>query len=515
MSTIRCSVVLLLCLGWLPAWAASPAAGTNVLPQPVVEKVTGKTVILARKAESIGVALPERTGAPIAEGMNLLKRRAAALGYKLVACDTRSSQIALARCSEETLTQLLKSHGIEEKLEANRLSQAYHITVESSSTGKPLMAIRAAHDWGLFYGLVSLCQLLDVDDAGNLCVPAVEILDFPEIAHRLAKTGAEAPPDLVERFAAWLPLYKISQVGLQYHGKNSKNPEPDFTTNIKTLCPRLRRAGTLESIVYFCPFRGQKDKKTGRTDGAYDFPSAADKAAYGDYLLWIMAQGAHGIEVDYNDWPGSSEVPISDVLNLAYEKVKKQYPDAYVLYCPPARGKESYRGMPTPDLRQTLSRVPPGVWPLWTGPYTLIREPLPAAQVETWTKEAGRRPFLWLNRVALEVKESFSNPVPGLKDRRVFAGDRLPKELNRLFEGVHFNAGLSPGGNKLPGDFDPRSLAYLATAADYVWNPHKWEPAESYRRAVRFVEVMRPLLNDESSTQTAPSDQGNRARKQP
>jgi hypothetical protein len=81
---------------------------------------------------------------------------------------------------------------------------------------------------------------------------------------KVAKTGAEASPDLVERFAAWLPLYKISQIGLQYHGKNSKNPEPDFTTNIKTLCPRLRRSGTLESIVYFCPFRAPKGNKAGR-----------------------------------------------------------------------------------------------------------------------------------------------------------------------------------------------------------------------------------------------------------
>ena len=72
-----------------------------------------------------------------------------------------------------------------------------------------------------------------------------------------------------------------------------------------------------------------------------------------------------------------------------------------------------------------------------------------------------------------------------------------------------------PGYNQLPTYFAPDALAYLATAADYVWNPHKWEPAESYRRAVRFVEVMAPLLDHKASTQTAPSDQGDRAPKQP
>lgn len=476
----------------------APAAGSSqhalVMPRPVVETVKGENVRLAGKAESLRIALPDRTDGPISEGLKLLSRRATALGHKLETGDAGSSPIILSRCSQETIAQLLKNHNIREKLDPNRSQQAYHLAAESSPTGRPILRLQAAHDWGLFYAMVSLCQLLDADDKGALSVPAVEVLDFPEIACRLAKTSAANPPGLVDQFAAWLPLFKISQIGLQYHGKNSKNPEADFTTNIKNLCSQLRQSGTLESIVYFCPFRGERDKGTGQVKGAYDFSFEADKSAYGEYLLWIMAQGAHGIEVDYNDWPGSPEVPISDVLNLACEKVRKRYPDAYVLYCPPARGKESYRGMPTPDLRQTLSRVPPSVWPLWTGPLTLITKPLQAEQVEQWTKEAGRRPFLWVNRVALEVKESFSRPVPGLKDRRAFAGDLLPRELNRLFEGVHLNAGLSPGGNKLPGDFDPRGLAYLATAADFLWNPRGWEPAESHRRAVRFVEVMLPLV---------------------
>ena len=91
MSAIRYAAVLLLCQGWLPASAASPAAGTNISPRPVIEKVEGKTIVLAQKAEPVTMALPERTGAPIAEGMNLLKRRASALGYKLVSGEVRSS----------------------------------------------------------------------------------------------------------------------------------------------------------------------------------------------------------------------------------------------------------------------------------------------------------------------------------------------------------------------------------------------------------------------------------------
>ena len=78
--------------------------------------------------------------------------------------------------------------------------------------------------------------------------------------------------------------------------------------------------------------------------------------------------------------------------------------------------------------------------------------------------------------------------------RRVFRGDLLPKELNRLFEGVHFNAGFSSKHFDLPEDFNAEALAYMATAADYVWNPQGWKADESARRAQRFVAIMRPLV---------------------
>lgn len=305
----------------------------------------------------------------------------------------------------------------------------------------------------------------------------MEILDSPELAHRLVKANAERPPAQVKPYVAWLPLLKISQIGLQYHGTNSKHPNADFTTNIKTMCPRLRRQGTLESIVYFCPFRGEGDPESGPLKRAYDFASEADRSAYADYLLWNMAQGAHGIDIDYNDWADNRDLPIADVINRAYETVKKPSLDAYVLYCPPLTGSETYQGMASPRMRETLYRVPPEVWPLWAGVSDWMTEllqakPLTAARTDRWTRLAGRRPFLWVNRVATGAKGSFSRVLPGTKDDRVFAGDLLPRDLSRLFEGVHLNVGVLSAKKGSEPRFTTRELVYLATAADFVWNPH-------------------------------------------
>jgi len=329
--------------------------------------------------------------------------------------------------------------------------------------------------YGTHYGLVSLCQLLGNDGQGGLELPRVRIADWPEIGLRLAKTSASSSSlAALQQFAAWLPLFKMNLMGLQFHGGNSKEPGP-FSENVKAICSQARRDGILETIVYFCPFRGK----------GYDFTRPEDQQQYAQFLQWILEQGAHGIEVDYNDWPGKG-TPIEDVINLACRAVAERNPHAYALYCPPNQGASQYRGPASPEMRRILTSVPSNVWPLWTGMATLIQKPLTVADVEEWTRAAGRRPFLWVNRVSPKVDRAFARPVSEVPGAFAYRGELLPKELNRLFEGVHFNTNPTVTSN-------PKMAAYLATAADYVWNPQGWEAVESCRRARRFAEIMQTL----------------------
>ena len=468
---------------------SAPPAG-RILPRPRIESLRPEAVTLARKGQKLSVRLEAAAGPAGREGVKLLDRRLRGLGAGGAspvgaAAAQNPPPVTVSLCTPAELAEQLRVHAAE-KLAPPRLRQAYSLKITRADAGGRVR-IAAAADRGLYYGLVSLCQLLDADPAGNVSLPVGEVLDWPEIACRLAKTsGSMNPVRKVARFAQWLAPLKISQVGIQYHGSNSRKPDRNFIENVRTICGHYRKTGTLETIVYFCPFRGG-----GR---AYQFRSDADKAAYAKFLLSVMAQGAHGIEVDYNDWPGSKGVPIAEVLNLACRAVLAKHGDAHVLYCPPLSGKECYRGMATEQMGRTLAKVPPRVHTLWTGMQTLIGRRLKAEQVERWTKIAGRRPFLWVNRVALGVGSSFSRPVPAAGGARAFCGERLPRQLHRLFEGVHLNAGISRGYNKLTGEFTPEAMAYLATAADFLWNPHDWDAAESARRARRLVEILTPLL---------------------
>jgi hypothetical protein len=445
----------------------------------------------AGAAISVSYGSGKSKPAALTEGLRLLAARCKALGC-FIRDDNRAA-IVFEKCSTQEMAQVLSARGVKEALEPKRLAQAYHLTV--TAKGKGRVIIKASGDMGLYYGVVSLVQLMEADLKGDVSVPAGEILDWPEIGLRLSKTSAtDNAPARVNRFTAWMPLYKISQVGLQFHGKKSLELDDNFVANVKTVCGWARRSGVCETVVYFCPFRG----KTGVD--AYDFSRSEHKVAYAQLLQGFLAQGAQGIEVDYNDWPGSAETPIEDVINLACEAVWEKVPAAYVFYCPPNKGTSQYRGSASPEMTRILSKVPARVWPLWTGYATLITRPLTAETVEAWTQAAGRRPLLWVNRIALGVKHEFGRAVPEVPGARAFQGELLPKNLNQLFEGVHFNAGMDEGYVTLRSErFSPEALAYFATAADYVWNPRDWEAAESCRRARRFVSIMSPLLEQNSS----------------
>lgn len=222
---------------------------------------------------------------------------------------------------------------------------------------------------------------------------------------------------------------------------------------------------------------------------------------YLEMLRRFMDAGAYGVQVDYNDWGNTTHVPIEDVLNLVCRGLAQRHPDAIVLWCPPQRGAARYRGPASDEMARILSEVPETIWPLWVG-LDRNEKILKSETVRAWTDKAGRKPFCWV--IGVSATDICSRPIEGLPNARVFRGERLPKNLHELFEGVHLNVNVprpefvSMARGYLPpvSEFSSLGLAYLATAADCVWNPHDWNDLESWQRATRFVEIMQPLVSE-------------------
>ncbi len=463
----------------------------RIIPKPRVENYTGNLLPFANKGGTISISIPDITGSgnPVKNGLKLFTKRLDLLGgIKVDISDLpENAQIKFEKYSEKQMLKSLQKEGATEKPDAKKLSQAYFVEV-GKNNDVPFVSVKACSDLGFYYGLVSLCQIVDNNESGEIALPELKIADWPEIGFRLAKTSATTNPlSRISDFADWMPLYKINLIGLQFHGEESKETEL-FRANVKAVCNEQQQSGLLEPVVYFCPFRGN----------GYDFTKQSDKDAYLEFIDWVFDQGADGFEVDYNDWPGTG-VPIEDVVNLAYDEVIRVKPDAYVLYCPPNRGQEQYRGPATPEMTRTLSKIPAKVWPLWTGMKTLVTDTLKPEEVEEWTDKTGRRPFFWLNRASNGVDRAFSRSLTELPEAKIAPCELLPKELNSLFEGIHLNFVFSEGNrHTLPETVSDEELVYFATLADYIWNPYGWNGLESYKRAKRFVEIMHPLVTNEN-----------------
>jgi hypothetical protein len=353
------------------------------------------------------------------------------------------------------------------------------------------VTLKACDSRGLFYGLVSLCQLLDGSRQDDLRVPIVSILDWPETNRRLAKAKASHTNSVenLRRFADLLPVFKVNLFGLMDYSDNSKRPTPLFLANVKTICREERKKDVLQTIVYFCPFRGER----------YDFKKPEDRKQYAELLRWFMRQGASGIEVDYNDWGNQTAAPIEDVLTLACEAVEQKHPDAMILFCPPSKDAFKYRGPASDEAARVLARTPSRVWPFWEGASYQDEKILDRETAEAWIKKTGRKPFLWVNRVYPTGR--FSVPLEGSPGTWVFKAERLPKDLNGLFEGVHLNMSLYSSEKEyvtqaIPAEFPQAAIEYFATVTDYLWNPQQWEARESHRRAQRFSKIMMPLIGN-------------------
>ena len=471
----------------------------RVIPRPRIEEYGQNSLPVAGngKAVSIRISHPEKGQAKqIEEGLVLLSRRLGLLGGAKVEVlgASESHQILVERCSDQKMSEILQMEGIREEVDGKRLAQAYYLRVQQSHDRSPIVTIRACSDLGLYYGLVSLCQLLDRNKTGQPWLPEVKIVDWPEIGCRLAKVSAsESPLDSLELLSQWLPMYKINQMGLQFHGKEAKKAA-GYVVNTRTICAQTRKRETLQAIPYFCPFRG----------GGYDFSLSGDQEEYLEMLRGFMDAGAYGIQIDYNDWGNTTRVPIEDVLNSVCRGLVPRHPEAIVLWCPPQRGAARYRGPATDEMARILANVPGTIWPLWVG-LDRNEKILQSETVRAWTDKAGRKPFCWV--IGVSATDICSRPVEGLPNARVFRGERMPKNLHELFEGVHLNVNVprpdfvSMARGYLPpvSEFTASGLAYLATAADCLWNPHDWNDVESWQRATRFVEIMQPLVSERSA----------------
>ena len=469
----------------------------GISPKPRIE-VYGEDKIILRNANDVDLSVILEdfsidNSYPLKRGLDLFAKRLKVLGKGSIEYSRESAmpQLSIQKCTEKELSKLFRENNVKESLGSDKLRQAYFLEAKQTGGSTASVVLKACDSPGIFYAFVSLCQLIEVNEANELYIPQITICDWPAVNRRLAKAKASHinSTESIRKFAAWMPVFKLNMIALMDYSENSREPTELFLENVKIICAEEKQKDILSTIVYFCPFRGNN----------FDFNSDKDIKAYSEFLLWIMAQGADGIEVDYNDWGNKTDVPIEKVLNIAYTALDKEYPESMILFCPPQKGPIKYRGPATDEASRVLSLTPKKVWPIWVGAPRADSSIMTSTKVNNWINKAGRKPFLWVNRVY--PTGLFSYPLKDNPGAYVFKGERLTKEIGDLFEGVHLNMSMSPEKEVhyeqiIPSEFPRVAIEYLATATDFLWNPSDWNANESYKRAERFAKIMMPLLEE-------------------
>lgn len=470
-----------------------------VFPNPRHERYLDTLLVISDQDRPLrfavqGIELSESRA--VSQGLTVLEQRLNQLQAPASESATPNEATLLIELVDDTdvFLESLQRVCPGQLIQPQSVDQGYSVVITRS--GQHQIHLKAAGDIGLFYGLITICQLMHRSVGNQVAVHESEVVDWPEVGLRIAKvSGSRSSADSVQRFGQWLPFFKVNYCGIQFHGKNS-NQRRGFDKVTRQVSGWAQSQGNLKTLIYFCPFRGN----------ALDLDTEAGMNAYLDYLDQKLAEGAAGVEIDYNDWAPKSGHDVQ-VVNRVVEWLKDKHPDALVLYCPPLKGEHRYHGAASPALGKVLSQMPDEVLPVWTGfgMLPVEGEPLADSQVKAWTSVTGRRPLFWANRVSpvteryFKDKPIFVRPIdPGSNDM-VFNGELLPRNLGELFEGVHLNCGEGPG--ILPEEeFAERQRVCLATAADFLWNPHPWEAEDSLRRAKRFVKIFRPIIESSKSS---------------
>ncbi|MEE4310733.1 MAG: glycoside hydrolase family 20 zincin-like fold domain-containing protein [candidate division KSB1 bacterium] len=424
--------------------------------------------------------------------------------------DKSHCDIILRITEPQQFKTLFDSYGFEEMPEDNYLTGAYLLTMETDEDRNSTLVISGTADRGLYYGLLTAMQLIKpLPDKTSL--PQLAIADWPHMPNRLAKfSGSVNDPQTLRRYTNWLPFLRFNYNGLQFHREGKADVFPRYRSAVQNECSRSKTTELIDVITYVSPFLHLSE---------YDFKEqiAPTTEKYLDFLLWALAQGAAGVEIDYNDFGKGDD--IAAFINKIYNVVKSRYPQARVLYCAPNEGPEQYRGLPSPRMQKTIKSIPDDIWVLWTGAIHPFHGISPEHATE-WAQLSGRKPFYWINGISyrgVKVKYRGNDPkyieIPGYvhqpsivrlggdDDAVVFNGSLQPRNLNSLFEGTHFNVGFTGGdGGRwgwhiLPETVPLDGMVYLATAADYIWNPVQWSEKGSWRRAKRYVDMITPIVS--------------------
>ncbi len=198
-----------------------------------------------------------------------------------------------------------------------------------------------------------------------------------------------------------------------------------------------------------------------------DYGSGRDRAEVVEKLAPMLDAGVDWIVLALDDIPNRPDLAgaQADLTTWLLDALRSRRPDAHLTLVP----TEYVGTRPTSYLHGVAAGLPPDVDVMWTGP-TVCSPVIRAADARAWAAAlAGRKPLLWDN---YPVNDGTMEPSLHLGPYR----GREP-ELTDELDGVLCNPMLQPHASQVA----------LATAADFLSEPRRYDPEASWSRAIAAV----------------------------
>jgi hyaluronoglucosaminidase len=198
-----------------------------------------------------------------------------------------------------------------------------------------------------------------------------------------------------------------------------------------------------------------------------DYRSGQDRDALLAKLAPLLDAGVQWVVLALDDIPNRPGLAVEQAELTAWllDALRARRPDPHLTLVP----TEYIGTRPTSYLEDLAAGLPSDVDVMWTGP-TVCSPVIRAADARAWASAlTGRRPLLWDNY-----------PVnDGTMERSLHLGPYRGREpeLTDELDGVLCNPMLQPHASEVA----------LATAADFLTAPEKYDPAASWSRAIAAV----------------------------
>lgn len=174
--------------------------GYSLMPAPQETALTGQSIFIN---ESWGIETSFGDGNIVLKRLRLGSKDLHELSFE----GTGTGKIVLE----------LVSKPVVKKLNPEQAKQAYRIKIEPN-----IVRISGNTEWGLFYGVQSLLQLLRPSSTGNLKLPEGIITDWPNLDLRVIHWDTKHHQDHIEtlkRYIDWAAFFKVNAIAFEMEDK--------------------------------------------------------------------------------------------------------------------------------------------------------------------------------------------------------------------------------------------------------------------------------------------------------